>query len=95
MYLYVAFINKYGISKMELDYPLSKVQLELLTLFSRKIEDHDILEIKRLIVKYLSEKVAKQANEIWEQKQWSDENMEDLLGKHLRTPYEVKRKTGH
>jgi len=47
---------------------LNEHQLEILKLFSRKIEDKDLIEIKRLIVKYLADKVTKMADEVWEKK---------------------------
>ena len=70
-----------------INYPLSNMQLELLKLFSRDIEEADIKEIKRLIVKYLSNKLANKADEIWKEKNWSNEDMQKLLNTHLRTPY--------
>lgn len=70
-----------------INYPLSNMQLELLKLFSRDIEDKDVQEIKKLIVKYLSQKLGSAANEIWEEKNWTDEAMDKLLHTHRRTPY--------
>jgi len=42
-----------------INYPLTNIQLELLKLFSRDIEEHDLKEIKRLIAKYLAYKESK------------------------------------
>lgn len=75
-----------------INYPLSNMQLELLKLFSRDIEDNDVKEIKKLIVRYLSEKLANNANEIWEKKGWTNDDMEKLLNTHMRTPYEDNNK---
>ena len=75
-----------------INYPLSNMQLELLKLFSRDIEDNDVKEIKKLIVRYLSEKLANNANEIWEKKGWTNDDMEKLLNTHMRTPYEDNSK---
>ncbi len=75
-----------------INYPLSNMQLELLKLFSRDIEDNDVKEIKKLIVRYLSEKLANNANEVWEKKGWTNEDMEKLLNTHMRTPYENNSK---
>jgi len=46
------------------NYPLSNMQLELLKFFSRGIEDNDVVEIKKLIVKYLSQKLAISADKV-------------------------------
>ncbi len=47
---------------------LNKHQLEILKRFTRDLEDNDLIEIKRLIVKYLAKKVTKMADGIWEEK---------------------------
>lgn len=70
-----------------LNFPLSNIQLELLKLFSRDIEEKDLKEIKKLIVKYLSNKLSSDADKIWEDKNWSNEDMDKILNTHMRTPY--------
>ncbi len=67
--------------------PLNKQQLEILKLFSRKLKEEDLLAIKRLIAQYLAQKVTRLADEGWEEKGWSNEDMEKLLQTHQRTPY--------
>ena len=67
--------------------PLNSTQLEILKLFSRELEEKDLLEIKRLIVRYLAEKATKLADDVWEKKGWSNEDMDNLLNTHDRTPY--------
>ena len=69
---------------------LNKHQLEILNLFSRKLDDNDFIEIKRLIVQYLANKVTKMADEIWEKNNWTDDDMERMLKTHKRTPYNPK-----
>jgi len=66
---------------------LNKHQLEILKLFSRELDDNDLIEIKRLIVKYLDKKITKMADDIWEKNNWTDEDMERILKTHKRTPY--------
>jgi hypothetical protein len=58
---------------------LNQNQLEILKLFSRDMDDNDLIEIKRLIVRYLANKVTKLADEVWEKNDWTDEDMERLL----------------
>lgn len=71
--------------------PLSNIQLELLQLFSRDLEEDDIVEIRQLIINYLAEKLEKQTNKVWEEKNWTDEDMDRLLNTHMRTPYANNR----
>ena len=70
--------------------PFSNMQLELLRLFSRELEEEDLLAIKRLIVQYLAEKAKRMADQVWEEKGWTNKDMEKLLNTHLRTPYQSK-----
>jgi len=74
-----------------LNLPLSNMQLELLSLFSRDLEDNEIREIKRLIVNYLAQKLAFNADKVWEEKGWTNEDMNKFLNTHMRTPYQTKK----
>lgn len=70
--------------------PLNELQLDILKLFSRELDEKDLLAIKRMIVKYLAEKLTKMADEVWEDKKWTNEEMEKILKMHERTPYNPK-----
>lgn len=76
-----------SVSKIE---NLNSQQLEILKLFSRELDDTDLIEIKRLIVKYLSEKITNLADDVWEKENWTNDDMERLLKKHKWTPYNPK-----
>lgn len=71
----------------QVEIPLNNNQLEILKLFSRDLDEKDLLEIKRLIVRYLGEKVTKLADQAWEEKNWTQEEMERLINSHDRIPY--------
>jgi len=71
---------------------LNKNQIEILKLFLREMEEEDLIAIKKLIVKYLGEKITKMADKVWEEKGWTDEDMDRLLNEHDRTPYNPKNK---
>lgn len=70
--------------------PLNDLQLEILKLFTRDLEETDLLAIKRLIVTYLAKRVTQMADEVWEEKKWTNEDMERMLNTHERTPYNPK-----
>lgn len=70
---------------------LNPTQLEILKLFSRELAEEDLTEIKRLIVKYLAEKASKMADQIWQEKGWTNEDMDRLANTHVRTPYQSKK----
>jgi len=67
--------------------PLTKAQLEILKLFTIDMEEIELKELKRLLVKFLAEKLTKLTNEVWEQNNWTNQDMDNLLNTHLRTPY--------
>ncbi len=75
---------------VQLNTPLNRHQLEILKLFTRNLDDNDLLAIKRLIVQYLADKITKKVDEIWEDKEWTNADMERLLHTHKRTPYNPK-----
>lgn len=67
--------------------PLSNLQLELLTLFAQKVSDEDLIAIQRLIAQYFAEKAIAAANKVWDEKGWTEEDVERLLNTRMRTPY--------
>ena len=69
---------------------LNEHQLEILKLFTRELDDNDLLEIKRLIVSYLAKKMTKMADGIWDENNWTNEDMDKMLKRHKRTPYNPK-----
>lgn len=70
--------------------PLSNAQLELLSLFQHDLPDAELLELKRVLVRFLAEKAKRQALEVWEEKGWTQEDMQRLSQEHMRTPYRPK-----
>ena len=66
---------------------LNPLQLEMLKLFSVKMGQDDLLELKEIIVKYLADKTVREADKLWDEKGWTDKTMEEFLNMHERTPY--------
>jgi len=64
---------------------LNTTQLELLQLFNSKLTDDEWLEVKRMFVRFLAEKVKRLADEEWNEKGWTAEDMKRLSQEHLRT----------
>jgi hypothetical protein len=61
--------------------PLSNVQVELLQLFSAEIPDQHLLELKKVIAKFLLDKARDKADAIWDAKGYSDEKLQQILDK--------------
>ena len=72
--------------------PLNKSQIEILKLFRRELPESDMVEIKRLIAKYLAGKIMDAADEVWDQNAWTDDEIDKLLKTHERTPYYPENK---
>jgi len=73
--------------------PLSNIQLELLKVFSRDVSEEDLKEVKRLLTRYFAEKAIEEANKVWDEKGWTDEDAERMLHTHMRTPYQPQKKS--
>lgn len=59
--------------------PLSNIQIELLNLYSTGISDKYLIELKNVIANFLFEKAKDKADEIWEQKGYSNETINKWL----------------
>ena len=76
--------------EVQLESPLNRHQLEILKLFSRDMDEKDLIAIKRLIVQYLGEKITNMTDEVWAEKKWTNDDVKRLLNMHERTPYNPK-----
>lgn len=61
--------------------PLSNIQAELLKLFSDDIPDQHLLELKSMIARFLLDKARDKADNIWNEKGYSDEKLQQILVK--------------
>ena len=58
--------------------PLSNVQAELLKLFSTDIPETHLLELKKIMAKFLFEKARDKADVIWDEKEYTDEQLQHI-----------------
>jgi hypothetical protein len=66
---------------------LTNLQLELVKLFSYKIAENQVLEIKQLLSNYFANKATEEMDRLWDENNWSEETMKEWSNEHLRTPY--------
>lgn len=59
--------------------PLSNLQQEILKLYSQDLNEEDLLSVKRLLSKYFADKAIKEADQIWTEKGYTQETMENWL----------------
>lgn len=72
---------------MQVQHSLSNLQLELLKLFARNVAEQDLLEIKKLLVKYFAKKAMDLADKVWEENDWTEADEQRMLNEHLRIHY--------
>ena len=56
-------------------------------LFLAKTDDA-LFEIKKALSAYFAKKVEEDMDKLWEEGLWSQEQNENILKEHLRTPYD-------
>ena len=66
---------------------LTTLQLELVKLFSYKVAENQVLEIKQLLSTDFANKATEEMNKLWEENNWSEETMKEWSNEHLRVSY--------
>ena len=59
--------------------PLNNLQLELLRMYKTGVSDVQLLEIKKIISRYLLDKAMDEADKVWEQKKFDSITIQKLL----------------
>ncbi len=71
--------------------PLTNLQLELLNVFAREVDEKDLIEIKRFLINYFATKAMDMADSVWDKNQWTEKDEHRFLNEHSRTPYKRKK----
>lgn len=66
---------------IDLKFPLSNVQVELLKLYSTNLNDDDIKDLKNKLAEFYASKAIGAADKVWEEKNLSNEEMDKWLNK--------------
>jgi len=64
---------------------LSNLQLELLRLYSNRISDESLLEIKRILARYFADKATNAMDKFWEEKGLTEQDMVNWTNEHNRS----------
>jgi hypothetical protein len=62
-------------------------QLELLRMFSKQYPEKVWLEIRDLLARFFMEKASAEMDNLFEQKGWGEEKINEWATEHMRTPY--------
>jgi hypothetical protein len=66
---------------------LNPSQLHLLRMFSYNKDEESLHELKEVLFNYYCQKMNEEGKRIWKEKNMNNEQMQELLNTHLRTPY--------
>ena len=61
--------------------PLSNIQIELLKLYSVGVSDETLLELKKVMSKFLMQKLRDEAGKVWIEKGYTEKDIDKWLGK--------------
>jgi hypothetical protein len=70
-----------------LQMPFNQAQLDILKVLARPMSDAELVELKRVIVRFFANKLVAKANETWDKNGWTTADTEQLAQRHLRTTY--------
>ncbi len=59
--------------------PLTNLQIEILKLYSTDLSDSDLNEVKIILAHFFANKAIQEADRIWEQQNFSNQDMEKWL----------------
>lgn len=58
---------------------LSNLQLELLKLFSYQLPEEELIDLKKILAGFFSERLKKRTSSIWKEKGYTQEDMDKWL----------------
>jgi hypothetical protein len=64
--------------------PLSNVQLELLKTFSHQLSENDLAELRKMLALFFAQRLIKEADKIWNEKNWTNEEVDAMLLTKMR-----------
>lgn len=64
--------------------PFTNVQLELLKVFSHQLPEKDLIDLKQTLAVFFSKKLIFQADKAWEEKNWNNDFVDEMLRTKLR-----------
>ncbi len=75
--MWLTLVKNY--SMLQVQKSLSNVQVELLKLYSTNLSDADLKDLRLMLAKFYAEKSIKLANQVWDEKGLTDEDMDKWL----------------
>lgn len=70
----------------------SNAQLEIVQMFATEWPEPAIKALKKILLRFKAEQLMDQADEIWAEKNWTNEDVKRLLQIKMRTPYKRRNR---
>ena len=87
---YVVFLQAEHINSqrtMTQNLSLNQAQMDFLRLLSHFTKEEEVKELNDLVCEYYARKVDEEMDRLWDEGKWSEEEIQETLQEHLRTPY--------
>jgi len=68
----------------------TQTQLELLRMFAKQYPEKVWVEVRDLLSKYFMEKASEEMDNLFEQKGWNEDKINEWAKEHMRTAYNKK-----
>lgn len=65
----------------------SPAQQAVLNVISCLHTDEDLEALKRMLIKFVNERLQREMDKLWDSGAWSEEKLRDMASEHLRTTY--------
>lgn len=65
----------------------NRAQREVLNVVSTLQSEEDLKDLRRVLVKFMNERLQRETERLWESGEWSQEKLDKMAREHLRTPY--------
>lgn len=65
----------------------NSAQQAVLNVISCLQSDEDLADLKRMLVKFVNERLQREMDKLWDSGSWSEEKLHEMASEHLRTTY--------
>ena len=62
-------------------------QRAVLNVISCLQSEQDLADLKRVLIKFMNERMQREMDKLWETNAWNDEKLDEMKSEHLRTAY--------
>lgn len=69
--------KKHIMNTLKASPPLTNLQVELLSLFDMNLSEQDLIEVRRILAKFLLDKARDEAAKIWNERNYKDSDFID------------------